>query len=269
MKKIFPLLVIAILIGLTPLFAQNRETRKVGSFTKVAFRVPGKLYLKQGSSTKVEIEGSKEMLSIIETEVDGSSLLIHTPRKWNWRNDEKIAVYITVKDLEAVSVAGSGDLIGESKFNVKDISLAVSGSGSMKLEIESAGEVKADVSGSGNLSVRGTSKSVRSHVSGSGRVLLDLMVTRDANFNISGSGKIEARGKADEIKTSISGSGRVLGADFEVTRCDIRISGSGSVEIHVKEELEANISGSGSVSYRGNPSRVNSSSSGSGRVRKM
>jgi hypothetical protein len=54
-----------------------------------------------------------------------------------------------------------------------------------------------------------------------------------------------------------------------VNSCDIRISGSGDVEVNVKESLEANISGSGSVTYRGNPAHVNSHSSGSGKVRKM
>jgi hypothetical protein len=37
----------------------------------------------------------------------------------------------------------------------------------------------------------------------------------------------------------------------------------------VKNELDATISGSGSVSYRGNPSKVNSHASGSGKVRKL
>jgi hypothetical protein len=37
----------------------------------------------------------------------------------------------------------------------------------------------------------------------------------------------------------------------------------------VKSELDANISGSGTVSYKGSPSHVNGNSSGSGKVRKM
>jgi hypothetical protein len=41
------------------------------------------------------------------------------------------------------------------------------------------------------------------------------------------------------------------------------------VEINVKSELDANISGNGTVSYKGNPNHVNGHSSGSGKVRKM
>jgi Putative auto-transporter adhesin, head GIN domain len=70
------------------------------------------------------------------------------------------------------------------------------------------------------------------------------------------------------VKTHISGSGKVYASNLEADKCDVRISGSGDVEINVKSDLDANISGSGSVTYKGNPSHVNSHSSGSGKVRK-
>lgn len=269
MKQNVFALALLMFVGLAPLAAQNKEKRDVGSFTKIAFRIPGKVYLRQGNTTSVEIEGSRDILSIVKTEVDGSTLKIHSPSKWNWSNNDKATVYITIGELEGVSVSGSGDLIGESKFNVRDLSLNVSGSGSMKLEIDASGNVEADVSGSGNLQLSGSSRELDSDVSGSGRVMLDMTIDGEADFSISGSGRIEARGKAREVSTSISGSGRVLGADLQTNRCTVRISGSGGVEIHVLDELDANISGSGSVAYRGNPAKVNGSSSGSGRVRKM
>ena len=89
------------------------------------------------------------------------------------------------------------------------------------------------------------------------------------NADCSRSRKIQASGTANEVKTNISGSGKVLAANLETNKCEVRISGSGDVEINVKSELDANISGSGSVSYKGNPSHVNSHASGSGHVRKM
>ena len=106
-------------------------------------------------------------------------------------------------------------------------------------------------------------------MSGSGNVTMKLNVTDAANFGVSGSGKINAAGTASKVKVSISGSGKVLAADLETNTCDVRISGSGDVEINVKEALDANISGSGSVSYKGDPKRLNSHSAGSGKVRKM
>src|SRR6267154_575449 len=228
-------------------FAQTKETRNVGTFTKIGFRVPGKLILKQGTPQSVVLEGDKDILEKIETDVDGNKLTIGREDKWRWndwgwRDEKRITVYVTMSNIEGISVSGSGDLVGSGKFSTGDLELKVSGSGSLDIEADAKGEVKADVSGSGDLSVKGSCQSFDSGVSGSGKV---------------------------NIEATISGSGKVLAADLEVSKCDVRISGSGDVEINVKDALDANISGSGSVSYKGNPSQLNSHASGSGHVRKM
>jgi len=270
MKKHSYLTILAFLLSAGFVTAQQRETREVDNFTKISFGFPGKLYLKQGSPQKVELEGNRDVLEEIETEVDNGRLKIGREGKWsNWKNDDKITVYVTVPNIEAVSVSGSGDLIGESKIRTNDLDLSVSGSGSMSLEAEARGDVQANVSGSGDMILKGHFESLESDVSGSGKVVLDAAIDNTADFGISGSGKIEARGEADKVKTNISGSGRVLAADLQTKRCEVRISGSGSVEINVAEELDANISGSGSVSYRGNPKKVNSHAAGSGKIRKI
>jgi hypothetical protein len=267
MKKITTPLLIAMLLFSIAAIGQNRETRKVETFTKISFRVPGKLYVRQGSVQKVEIEGKKDVLQEIETEVEGSRLVIGKEGKWfdwDWDGDEKVNVYITVVNIEGLS-----DLIGETKLTAADLDLNVSGSGSMKVEVDASGELEADVSGSGDLEVKGKCRSFNSDVSGSGSVKLDAAIAQRADFGVSGSGKIYASGTSESVKTSISGSGKVLAANLETNRCEVRISGSGNVEINVKNELDANISGSGSISYKGNPGKVNSHASGSGSVSKM
>lgn len=273
MKKLISLLLVHVIVGSSFVFAQNRETRNVGTFTKISFRVPGKLYLRQGTPQKVEIEGKGDVLKEIETEVDGSKLVIGKEgNDWfNWgdSDNDQVKVYITVKDIDGLSVSGSGDLIGETKIVTGDLDLNVSGSGSLKVEIEASGAVEGDVSGSGNLIMKGKCRSFDSDVSGSGKVILTTAITETADFGVSGSGKIEASGSAGTVKASISGSGKVLAANLETNKCDVRISGSGDVEINVKNELDANISGSGTVSYKGNPNKVNSHASGSGTVKKV
>lgn len=272
MKNLTAFFVALVFLGFSCVRAQTRQTRDVSTFTKISFRVPGKLYLRQGSPQKVEIEGKADVLKEIETEVDGSRLVIGKEGKWGdwkWGDDDAVNVYITVKDIEGLSVSGSGDIIGETRITSKDLSLNVSGSGNLKIEADASGDMEADVSGSGDLFVKGKCRSLNSDVSGSGKANLTLSITEDADFGISGSGKIEASGSAARVKASISGSGKVLASGMETNSCNVRISGSGDVEITVKNEIDAVISGSGTVSYRGNPTKINSHSSGSGSVRKM
>jgi len=271
MRKIFATSLVLVL-ALSFVFGQTKETRNVDTFTKIAYRVPGKLYLRQGNEQKVVLEGDKDVLAKIETEVSVGRLVIgRENNNWSfWGNDDsRITVYITVKDIEGLSVSGSGDLVGEGKFKADDLDLNVSGSGNLRIDVDASGDMEANVSGSGALEVKGKCASLESKVSGSGKVAIESLISNGADVSVSGSGKILARGSAKEIKATISGSGEVLAADLEVERCEVRISGSGDVEINVKSALDATISGSGSVSYRGNPSQVNSHSSGSGKVRKM
>jgi hypothetical protein len=271
MKKILTTS-IALLFAFTLVLAQNKETRNVDTFTKIAFRVPGKLYLKQGPVQKVELQGDSDVLSKIETEVSGNRLSIGREDGWRiWRDwdDKKITVYITVKDIEAISVSGSGDLVSDGRLKTGDLDLNVSGSGSLRIQVDANGAMDANVSGSGDIDVQGNCRSLESRVSGSGKVNYDGAISDRADVNVSGSGRIIASGTARMIKTTISGSGEVRAADLEVEKCEVRISGSGDVQINVKSELDASISGSGNVSYKGSPSQVNSHSSGSGKVRKM
>src|SRR5882672_2035410 len=89
MKNKLLLCLLAFVFVSASTFAQNRETRNFDIFTKISFRVPGKLYLKQGSPQKVELEGSKSVLEKVETEVSGGKLIIGSERRWfdwSWHN---------------------------------------------------------------------------------------------------------------------------------------------------------------------------------------
>lgn len=270
MKKLS--IVLALLIAGTGAFAQKKETRDVSTFKKLGFAGSGTLYLKQGSPQKVELEASQEVLDKYETKVEGDKLTIKPKDRWNnwnWGDDDKIVIYITVKDIDAISVAGSGDLIGQTKLVSNELDLKVSGSGSIKVEASVSGDLEADVSGSGDIDVKGSAASFDSDISGSGDVNASLVITGESTFSIAGSGKIIIDGSARELETRISGSGSVRGENFEVEKCTVKVAGSGNVSIHVKEELEVNIAGSGDVRYKGDPKRVNNNSSGSGSVRKI
>lgn len=269
MKKIL-FLTLAMALVITASVAQKRETRDVATFTKVSFRSPGKVYIKQGTPQKVEIEGSADVLEKIKTTVEGDKLTIGPEGKWfdwDW-SDDKVTVYITVANIETLSVSGSGTMVTQSKITTGELNLNVSGSGSLEAEIE-AGDVDADVSGSGDVTIKGKCKSISADVSGSGKVTLNATIAGAAGFEISGSGKVEASGTSQSVKAEITGSGKIYAANLETEKCRVQISGSGDVEINVKTELDARITGSGSVAYKGSPARVNADASGSGKVRKM
>ncbi|MEM6829711.1 MAG: head GIN domain-containing protein [Bacteroidota bacterium] len=226
----FKLIFCLSLIGSSLLSAQEK-TVDVGSFSKVSLGINATLYLKQGNEEKVTIDCSQEDFAKITFEQSGDRLTIKRKEKWNWKSDgfRDVDIYITMKEIERVSLSGSGNIKGKSTLNTEDLDLTISGSGEMDLDVSSD----------------------------------------EVEMRISGSGDIELRGNAEEASARISGSGKVKAEDLKVKTFEASISGSGSCYVTALEEIEANISGSGNVYYSGDPERVIANSSGSGKIKKM
>ena len=208
----------------------QRRTIDVDDFSKISFGLPETLHLSQGSNESVEIEASEEAFERMKFVADGSKLKIRSKRSNSWKNWNNMKVTIYV-----------------TMKNIEEINLSGSGQiiGKNKFETD---DLSLSISGSGNMEINTNSE--------------------DVDLRISGSGKIGLEGSADRADVSISGSGSVKGENFEVNVCKASISGSGSI-ITARKEIDARISGSGSVRYNGNPDQVSGHSSGSGKVRKL
>lgn len=89
---------------------------------------------------------------------------------------------------------------------------------------------------------------------------LDMKVSGSGNFNVVGSAKF--------VNVDISGSGEINAFDMPCDTALIRVSGSGFLRMTVNKLLDATISGSGDVLYKGNPT-IQTRITGSGRVRKF
>jgi hypothetical protein len=207
----------------------EKEIRNVKGFTKVNFGISGDLKIKIGPEFSVVLEGVRNDLEEVITELSGDKLLIKQ-ENWRFRFNEKVNVYITMPELTGLGVSGSG-----------------------KAEILDA------INNADNLSLS---------VSGSGRLLTAGLITDNLNCSISGSGNITigSEGNADNGDISISGSGNYSGEAFEIDNLKISVSGSGNCLCKAGDSLNATISGSGNVTYKGNP-RIDARVSGSGHVR--
>jgi hypothetical protein len=102
-------------------------------------------------------------------------------------------------------------------------------------------------------------------IDGSGDITATGINTDSFDAEISGSGQIEMAGTTDALDVEISGSGRYAGADLVASVATVSMSGSGHALVNVTNILDAEVSGSGTVEYIGDPN-VSSSISGSGDI---
>lgn len=202
------------------------ETRSVPTFDAVEADGDFEVYLTQGPAEDIRLEGQNNILDVVTTKVDGRELEIKFKSFVNVRRHKPIRIYITNPSLTSLDLAGSGRAEGRSDWNVDDLRLSVSGSGSIDMDIIGANDVNSRISGSGNMYMSGD---------------------------------------ADQFESEISGSGNVRAFGLVTKRANMKISGSGNSELTVTQSLDARISGSGNVRYKGSPT-VNASVSGSGKV---
>lgn len=204
-----------------------KEIRDVDQFSAISLAISADVYLIQGSPQKVEIEGDKASLQEIETVVSTGKLKIKT-KDFFHGNIGKINIYITVPEINALSVAGSGDIKAQSVIKTDELDLNVSGSGSIHFKELNVREVSATITGSGDMDI--------------------------------------ASGEAqNELEVVITGSGSFSGKGFSAQEVNVNITGSGSAKVWAVKELDTNITGSGDVEYKGNP-QVDANSTGSGRT---
>jgi hypothetical protein len=105
-------------------------------------------------------------------------------------------------------------------------------------------------------------------ISGSGTVTASTITAPSLAVDLSGSGKITVGGTVDQQDLVISGSGEYQAKDLQTKNASVEISGSGNATVTVNDKLDAQISGSGQLTYYGNPPQVTQEVSGSGRVTK-
>lgn len=221
-------------------FSQTtKKTLELPDFKSIYVNSTYTVMLKQTNKQEVVVEALTEIFEVSEIKVDNGVLMINVERKpdnpnkslWAKIDDIKLnpptmKVYVSMKNVTELQVNGGGKIISENSIASDFITLGVSGSGSMDVDIK-GNTVKAEVSGSGNMTLRGYAAS------------LDIVV---------------------------SGSGNFKGFDCPVEIGKIKLSGSGSAELNVATSLEAYVHGSGSVKHKGNTKTLTKKVYGTGTV---
>jgi len=103
-------------------------------------------------------------------------------------------------------------------------------------------------------------------LSGSGNLIVDGVVTSSFTASLPGSGMMLVAGRTEHLEASLQGSGQMNLHGLIAREVEVQLPGSGEIQVFATDSLHADVSGSGSVMYGGNPSRVTHAVTGSGAV---
>jgi hypothetical protein len=208
------------------------ETREISDFNAISIDYPANVILKQGQQHAVKVEADDNLLPQLDISVQGDTLhLRNNERNWSQRvyTTEPVILTITVVDLRALNFPTAGSIEMDG-LETDSLDVSVSGAGEVNLS-----NVKADA----------------------------------IEFAISGAGKIFVEGETNNLGLRISGVGEFNGANLQSQHANVRISGAGNATVWVERNLEARISGTGSIRYYGDPVSVDKNISGLGNVRSL
>lgn len=188
---------------------------------RLQVEVPGDVTYVQGATAGVVVSGPKALADRIRM-VDGRLTMEpaqgdtpseHGSIRWTrngihvWNDDDRLKVTVTAPSVTKFDLVGSGDV------DIRDYDQA---------------NLTLTLSGSGDVTARGSSRSVVVDISGSGDADLSALQTVDADIALSGNGDVRV-GPSGQAKIDISGNG-----DVDLTRRPAEvsqtISGNGDVE---------------------------------------
>jgi hypothetical protein len=190
------------------------ETRTVSNFHAIDLSGTGELQIQQGDTETLTIKAEDNILPYLKSEVVGGTLQLGAKSPTTAIHPTQTIIYVlTVKNLDAVNISGSGNLTMPAlKTNRLDVS-----------------------------------------VSGMGNINIDELTTDNLSLSVSGSGKAKLAGAATNQTIHISGSGDYNAGDLKSDTTSISVSGSGNLTVWAIKSMNVSISGSGSVSYYGKP----------------
>lgn len=140
-----------------------------------------------------------------------------------------IRIVLGVRNLETIKAAGAVEITSDGKLNVKDLDINLSGACKLNLDLNAA-----------NVTTKG-----------------------------SGSTDISLKGQATSHTIKLTGSGKVSALDFVVNKYNVETTGAGEYKINVLNDLSVHATGASDIQYRGNPTTINNSKSGSSTIKKI
>ena len=160
----------------------------------------------------------------------------------------------------------------ESKEDVKDITTIVN-NGELKIDgkpssvyIHTPGLEEINIRGAGTVTSDSTftAESMSLNISGNGKVIMPVALKRLA-IDVSGFAKMKLEGSAEKVTMAVSGNSVLDAEDLVVNNASVQVSGVSKAHIDVRDTLDFEVSGVGTLYYKSEPAVFTRDISGIGK----
>ncbi len=205
------------------------ESRSVSGFDRVVLSGIGDVTITQGDREALEIEAEDNVITHIQTVVQGGTLQISFDRK-TIVPTKTIKFNLTMPTVHGLETKGVSNIQAD-KLNTDTLDLGISGTGNIDIHNLTANRVAVNVSGAGNLTADGKVGDQKITLSGAGNYDGQDLQSKTAEVTISGLGKVTV---------------------WATDALDVTISGTGGVDYYGSPRITQQISGLGRLNHAGN-----------------
>lgn len=202
------------------------ESRDISDFSAVELNGIGTLNITQGNDYAVQVTADDNILPVLTTELDGEVLRIGVEDNTTITPRTDVIFDVTMPRVERIRLSGAGGIV-VTGIEQDAMEISLSGAGSMTVT-----DVTVD----------------------------------DLTLTLSGAGDMRATGQADTQNITVSGAGGFNGSELQGNDVTVTVSGVGNANVYASESLSATVSGVGNITYYGEPTEVNSNSTGIGSI---
>ena len=200
-KKISLIVSIAIVMTMSmniSLFAQKdkgnviTQERKLADFNAIELGNALNVILSQGEVQSIKVETNEGLQEFIKTEVDNGVLKITQSNKM--KNPTKLIVYVTVKNINKITLTGASELKSETPIKSDKLELNSSGASEITLDL-AVNELESNFSGASDITLNGTATTHNILISGASDLKAGGLVTQETTLNASVASDIEVNVK--------------------------------------------------------------------------
>lgn len=128
------------------------ETYDVEGFSGIELEIAATVYVTQGPEYTFEAEGYRNLVDLLDLDIRNGVLEIDFDDCV--RNVDDFRIYITMPEIDQLSIASSGDIFSENVIASDELQLDIAGSGNMDIAAETD-ILEVNIAGSGGYVVGG------------------------------------------------------------------------------------------------------------------
>ena len=164
--------------------------------------------------TEVTVTVAENLTDLVEITSEHGTLRVNYAKKYNNVSvlNSQLRIIITNPYLSHVLINGSGDVQLRNEVYCKELNLTINGSGDINANALSCERLEVTINGSGD---------------------------------------VELAGKAEHAILKTNGSGDIDTEDLLCKKVEAVVVGSGEIDCYASETLDAKVTGSGEITYRG------------------